>query len=146
MISEKGSANVTKIIINAVTLQKLIESEPEVSIELAKNAADQVAESFKRKIDTNAMVNQMVANLSEQLSYRHSHISNAAKELMAKQISEMLKSMMDQHAGNLIKEAVRKSMEDHRIWIQNNLNSIIIDNVNKAMRAAQEAAVKGVFK
>ena len=136
----------TKIIINAVTLQKLIESEPEVSVELAKNAADQVAESFKRKIDTNAMVNQMVANLSEQLSYRHSHISNAAKELMSKQISEMLKSMMNEQAGNLIKEAVRKSLDEHKVWIQNNLNGIIIDNVNKAMRAAQEAAVKGALR
>jgi hypothetical protein len=136
----------TKIIINAMTLQKLIELEPEVSIELAKNAADQVAESFKKKIDTNAMVNKMVSSLSEQLSYRHSHISNAAKEILTKNANEILKSTMEQMAGNLIKEAVRKELEGHKIWIQNNLNGIIIDKVNAAIRASQEAAVKGALR
>ena len=123
----------------------MLANQPEVEIELVKNTADQVAQAFKRRIDTTTMVNQMVANLSEQLSYRHSHISNAAKELIAKQISEMLKSMMNEQAGKMIEAAVKQSIEGHKTWIMNNLNGIIVDRVNAAMRAAQEAAIKGAL-
>lgn len=136
----------TKIIINAKVLQQMLADQPEISIELAKNAADQVAEAFKKKVDTAAMVARMVTNLEEQLSYRRSPVSAAATQIIAKQISEVLKSMMNEQAGNLIKEAVRKAMEDHKVWINHNLNSIIIDNVNRAMRAAQEAAIKGALR
>ena len=135
----------TKILINAKVLQQMLADQPEVEIELVKNTADQVAQAFKRRIDTTTMVNQMVANLSEQLSYRHSHISNAAKELIAKQISEMLKSMMNEQAGKMIEAAVKQSIEGHKTWIMNNLNGIIVDRVNAAMRAAQEAAIKGAL-
>lgn len=134
--------NVTKIIINAVTLQKLIDLEPEVSVELAKNAADQVAESFKRKIDTAAMVNQMVANINEQISYRHMPLSQGTTQIITTEVKRILTSTMEQLAGNMIKEAVRKELDGHKMWIQNNLNGIIIDKVNAALRAAQEAAVK----
>ena len=85
----------TKIIINAKVLQQMLADQPEISIELAKNAADQVAEAFKKKVNTSVMANQMFQNLSEQLSYRHSPVSAAAhfQKLSAKLFAGRLWSL-----------------------------------------------------
>ena len=136
----------TKIIINAKVLQQMLADQPEISIELAKNAADQVAEAFKKKVDTAAMVARMVTNLEEQLSYRRSPFSKIVSEIIRREALVIVNSILLDQSGNLIKEAVRKAMEDHKVWINHNLNSIIIDNVNRAMRAAQEAAIKGALR
>lgn len=135
----------TKILINAKVLQQMLADQPELEIELVKNAADQVAEAFKKKVDTSVMANQMFQNLSEQLSYRHSPVSAAATDIISKQVALLIKQMMNEQAGKMIEAAVKQSIEGHKTWIMNNLNGIIVDRVNAAMRAAQEAAIKGAL-
>lgn len=136
----------TKILINASVLQQMLKDQPEIEAELVKNAAAQVAEAFKKKVDTAAMVNQMVLNLQEQLSYRHSPVSKHASEIIRAVAEEHIKKVMENLATNLIETAVKKALDNHKIWIQNNLNGLIIDKVNSAMRAYTEAAVKGALR
>lgn len=136
----------TKILINAKVLQQMLADQPELEAELVKNASDQVAEAFKRKVDASAMVAKMVKSLEEQLSYRHNPVSETAKQIIQQAANEAVKNAMSNWSDNTVKEAVRKAMDGHKIWIQNNLNGIIIEKVNQAMRAATEAAVKGALR
>ena len=136
----------TKILINAKVLMNLFSSNEEFEVDLVKNASAQVAEAFKKKIDTSAMVNQMVKNLEEQLSYRHNPVSETTKKIIQHAANEAVNAALSNWTDNTIKAAVKKSMDEHKVWIQNNLNGIIIDKVNQAMRAAQEAAVRGALR
>ena len=136
----------TKILVNASVLQQIFMNSPDVEIDLTKTAASQVAEAFKKKVDTATMVNNMVSNLEEQLHYRHHPLSKTINDHIEKQVSEAVRKVLIETSGKMIEDAVKKAMDNHKIWIQNNLNGIIIDRVTSAMRAATEVAVKGAIR
>lgn len=62
-----------KILINASTLKQMLDTQPEIEIELIKNASAQIAEVLKRKINEqkSAIYDNAVQEINSKLNYKY---------------------------------------------------------------------------
>src|SRR5690348_9918358 len=108
-----GHANVrrdreamTKLLIDAATLGALIAKQPEIEIEITKNASAQIAELFRRKVldRKEGIVDNLINEINGRLNYKY-HLPDNVLKVIREATTDHIKKLNEQNAEALASKA-----------------------------------------
>jgi adenosine deaminase len=132
-----------KILINATVLKQMLEAQPEVEIELVKNATAQIAEVLKRKVNENksAIFDNAVTEINSRLNYKY-HLPDQVLKVIRSAVEDEIKKFNENQASKMAKEAFEKAIVSYEKKLETRIDAMITTSIEKKVNAVFAAAAK----
>lgn len=132
-----------KILINATVLKQMLDTQPEIEIELVKNASAQVAEVLKRKIneDKSKIYEQAVAEINSKLNYKY-HLPDQVLKVIQSDVDDKITKFNDTQAEKLASEVFTRELRSYELRLEKRLDSMITEAIEKKVKAVFAVAAK----
>jgi len=132
-----------KILINASVLKQMLESQPEIEIELIKNAAAQIAEVLKKKINQEKSViyDNAVTEINNRLNYKY-HLPKQVLDVIGSAVDDQIKRFNDNQASKMAKEAFDKAVISYEKKLEARIDATITSMIEKKVAAVFATAAK----
>lgn len=116
----------------------LLQSQPEVEVELSKQACEQVADALSRKI-TKELVTERVARhmdeiLLEKINYRDSALSQTAQGLIYRKVGQSLEELFGIKLEDTVMSEVRQVVKDCVPQLLHEINKELRQNLDVMIR------------
>ncbi len=132
-----------KILINATVLTEMLKSQPEIEIELIKNASAQIAEVLKRKINEQKSViyDNAVSEINSRLNYKY-HLPEQVLRVIKSAVEDEIKKFNEKKADQLATETFARELRSYELKLERKLDNMITTIIEKKVTAVFHAAAK----
>lgn len=123
------------LVLSAADVSKLLDANPEVKVELLKNATDQIAESLKRKISHGSLTltEKLVKDITTDVSNRLRGVNSTFPLDVHKAIEARVQSYLERLTRKDIDAVVKKATDE------------ALKRAEASMQAAAEAVIRKSF-
>lgn len=132
-----------KLLFNATDIARILENHPEVEAELTKTAADQIAESFKRKVlnQSSTLTDRLIAEINSKLNYKY-HLPDVVIKVIKECADDHFKRITDADAEKRAKKAFDEAAARYVRDLPGRLDKLVTDIVEKKVNAVFAAATR----
>lgn len=132
-----------KILINASTLKQMLDTQPEIEIELIKTASAQIAEVLKRKINEqkSAIYDNAVTEINSRLNYKY-HLPEQVLKVIKSAVEDEIKKFNEKKASALADEVFNRELRSYELKLERKIDSMITGIIEKKVNAVFAAAAK----
>lgn len=133
----------TKLLLDATVLREMLERQPEIEVELIRNASAQIAEVLKRKINEqkSEIYDNAVKEINSRLNYKY-HLPEQVLRVIQSAVDDRIERFNAEQAQRLATEAFIKAVSGYEKKLSDRLDGIITEAVEKKVKAVFAQAAK----
>lgn len=132
-----------KLLIDAASLKAMLDKNPEVEVELVKNAAAQIAEQFKRKAldQSSTIVDRLIDEINSKLNYKY-HLPEHVLAVIKDAANDHLKKLTEQEATARAKKAFDLAVTHYASKMEDRIDAMVTTAIEKKMAAVFATAAR----
>lgn len=119
-----------KVVINAEGVRQLIKDNPEVEVDLAKNAAAQVAAVLKRDLNVQQIVDRAIDSINKQVATGYTmpkEVRDQIATTVDRAVSDRMRSLMT----DTFEENLRSFFKERQNWLSDSAERRLDDLINR---------------